>query len=350
MAFSEGKTTIVLGAGASCEAGLPIGRDLKSKIARLIDIRYEDGGYTRSSGSGEIADAFRIKLQADGGRDINPYLRACWRIRDAMPQAISIDNYLDAHAEDALTVVSGKLGIAQAILEAEKSSTLYVNRREGQEMINFGRVENTWFNKFVQLLAENCRVDDLSANLSNLNVVSFNYDRCFEHFLYFAIQNYYRVAAADVAGMLANLKVYHPYGRAGSLPWQRQETPIEFGATPNPKSLLDISAQIRTFTEGTDPDTSNIQAIRDSVAGCDRLIFLGFAFHPMNMQLLSSQGAGEVPKASYGTAFGLSQPDREIIEREVRILAGSEIGRVELRNDLTCSQLLDEYRRSLTSL
>ncbi|MEW8288594.1 MAG: hypothetical protein AB2697_21640, partial [Candidatus Thiodiazotropha endolucinida] len=43
MAFSEGKATIILGAGASCEAGLPVGRDLKSKIARLIDIRYEEG-------------------------------------------------------------------------------------------------------------------------------------------------------------------------------------------------------------------------------------------------------------------------------------------------------------------
>ena len=349
MAFSEGKTTIVLGAGASCEAGLPVGRDLKSKIARLIDIRYENG-YNRSSGSAEIDTAFRKSVQAEGGRDINPYLHACWKIRDAMPQAISIDNYLDAHAEDMNTVVAGKLGIAQSILEAEKSSTLFVNRRDGQDMINFARVENTWFNKFVQLLTENCRVDDLPNNLSNINVVSFNYDRCLEHFIYYAIQNYYRVNAADAAEILNNLSIYHPYGRVGSLPWQRQDTPIEFGAAPNPQNLLDISAQIRTFTEGTDPDTSNIELIRNSVSGCDRLIFLGFAFHPMNMSLLSSEGAKSVPKVSYGTALGLSKPDREIIEREVKNLAGSEIDRVELRNDLTCSQLLDEYRRSLTSL
>ncbi|MBI1424776.1 MAG: hypothetical protein GC149_15125 [Gammaproteobacteria bacterium] len=349
MAFSEGKTTIVLGAGASSEAGLPVGRDLKSKIARLIDIKYKDG-FSRTSGSREIDTAFRIKLQNENGRDLNPYLHACWRIRDAMPQAISIDNYLDAHANDELTVVAGKLGIAQSILEAEKSSSLYVNRREGREMINFDKVENTWYNKFVQLLTENCRVDDLSNNLANLTVISFNYDRCFEHFLYYAIQNYYRVNSTDAAKMLSSLSVYHPYGRVGSLPWQRQEIPIEFGADPHPQSLLDISAQIRTFTEGTNPDTSSIDLIRNSVAECDRLIFLGFAFHPMNMNLLSSEGAESAPKVSYGTALGLSNSDRDIVEREIKSLTGNDIKKVELRNDLTCSQLLDEYRRSLTSI
>ncbi len=328
---------------------MPIGRGLKSEIARLVDIRYEDG-YTRSSGSKEIEAAIQIKVQDKKEKDINPYLNACLRIRDAMPQAPSIDNYLDVHAEDVFTVASGKLGIAQAILEAEKSSTLYINHRESQKMINFGKVEDTWFNKFVQLLTENCRIDDLSQNLSNLSVISFNYDRCFEHFLYYAIQNYYGASASDTAELLTNLKVYHPYGRAGSLPWQEQETPIEFGGTPNPSSLLNISAEIRTFTEGTDPDTSNIQSIRGSVAECDRLIFLGFAFHPMNMELLSSQRkVGLAPKASYGTALGLSSSDLEIIEGEVRSLAGNKIDRVELRRHFTCSSLLDEYRRSLTS-
>lgn len=349
MAFSEGQTTIVLGAGASSEAGLPVGRDLKAQIARLIDIRYEDG-FNRSSGSGEIDAAFRLRAQVEGRRDINDYLKACWRIRDAMPQAISIDNYLDAHADDELTVVAGKLGIAQSILAAEKSSPLYVNRYEGREMIEFARLEDTWFNKFVQLLTENCRLDDLTDSLSRISVVSFNYDRCFEQFLYFAVRNYYRVEAKEAAEILSDLSVYHPYGRVGSLPWQREQTPIEFGSDPRPQNLLDISAQIRTFAEGTDPATSNIDLIRSSVVNCDRLIFLGFAFHPMNMNLLSSEGADHIPRVSYGTALGLSNPDRAIIEREVKGIVGGEIKSVELRNDLTCSQLLDEYRRSITTL
>ena len=250
-----------------------------------------------------------------------------------MPQAVSIDNYLDAHAYDRLTVTAGKLAIAQSILEAEKRSSLYIAQGRRGEMIDFGRMEETWFNKFVQLLTENCRASDLPTSLSNLTVISFNYDRCFEQFLYFALKNYYRLEDREITDLLNAFSVYHPYGRVGSLPWQRQQTPIEFGVDPTPQSLLAISTQIRTFTEGTDPQTSSIDAIRGAVASCDRLIFLGFAFHPMNMQLLSSTENESAPRASYGTALGLSKPDRIIVEREIKGLVGQDIETVELRND-----------------
>lgn len=348
MAFSEGNTTIVLGAGASSEVGLPVGSALKTRIASLLDITYEHG-FRRTTGSAEIDHAFRLIAQQSGSNDINPYLCASWRIRDGMPQAISIDNYLDAHVDDELMVLSGKLGIAQSILEVESSSSICLDRREAQSMLDFSRLTDTWYNKFVQLLTENLRAQDLSESLSNLTVISFNYDRCFEHFLYLALQNYYRIDADAAAEALSNLQIFHPYGSVGSLPWQRQELPVEYGSQIYSDTLIQISERIRTFTEGTDPESSEIIAIRRSVASCDRLIFLGFAYHPMNMELLSTNSETS-PTASYGTALGLSRPDCEILSREIRQLVGTEIERVELRNDLTCSELLDEYRRSLTKL
>ena len=348
MGFSEGNTTIVLGAGASSEVGLPVGQDLKNRIASLLNITYECGR-RRVTGSGEINAAFKLITQRDGTQDINPYLYACWKIRDGMPQAISIDNYLDAHNEDPLMVVSGKLGIAQSILEAEHCSSIYLNPGDRQKTLDFAQLENTWYNKFVQLLTESLRAGDLAESMQNLTVISFNYDRCFEHFLFLAIQNYYQISKQKAAEALQGLQIYHPYGRVGSLPWQNEQLPVEYGSQIHPVTLMQIADQIRTFTEGTDPKSSEIMAIRSSVADCDRLIFLGFAFHPMNMQLLASQSEN-APTASYGTALGLSRPDCDILHREISQLVGPEIERVELRNDLTCSQLLDEYRRSLTTL
>lgn len=348
MAFSEGKTTIVLGAGSSREVGLPVGKELKSQISDLLDIRYEHG-YNRISGSGAIDRAFRAITERQGARDINPFLEACWKIRDAMPQAISIDNYLDAHGEDYETLMAGKLGIVQSILHAERNSSLYLDPHSVPKMIDFQRHEDTWFNKFVQLLTENCRLEDLADSLCNVKIVSFNYDRCIEHFLYYAIQNYYRVSASDTAKVLKNLVVYHPYGRVGSLPWQNQDIAVEFGAEIRTDFLLSSSEKIRTFAEGTDSKSSNIDEIRYAVSNCDRLIFLGFAYHPMNMKLISSSAGSNVPRASYGTALGLSGSDCSIVENEIRALVGREIEKVQLRNDLTCSKLLDEYRRSLTS-
>ncbi len=347
MAFRNGKTTIVLGAGASKEAGLPTGQELKSMIADLVDIRYQYGT-ERISGSKEIDKAFRLLVKEAGKTDINPYLKSCLKIRDAMPQAISIDNYLDVHAKDEYTIISGKLAIAQAILVSEKSSSFYVDSRS-EQMIDFSSVEDTWFNKFVQILTENCPRESLVESLSNVSVISFNYDRCFEQFLYYAIKNYYQMKPQEVASTLRTLDIHHPYGRVGSLPWQNEETPIEFGANPQAKDLLETSAQIRTFNEGTDPEYSDISMIRESIVNCQRLIFLGFAYHPMNMELLGSEQDDNAPLASYGTAKGLSKPDCEIVEQEIKSIAGKKIGYVQLRNDLTCSQLLNEYKRSLYS-
>ena len=348
MAFSKGKTTIVLGAGASKEAGFPTGSELKVTIAELLNIRYDEFGDKLISGSREIDRAFRIMAHETGERNINYFLKACWQIRDAMPQSISIDNYLDVHADDIITIVAGKLAIAKAILSSEKSSSFYFDPRSNH-MIDFSHVENTWFNKFFQILTENCRLDSLSESLANVAVVSFNYDRCFEHFLFNAIQNYYRIKPQKAANILNALSIYHPYGRVGSLPWQKQEIPVEFGAEPNPRSLIHISQQIRTFTEGTDPKSSSIVGIRDSIVHCQRLIFLGFAYHPMNMELLGSKQNDFAPKVSFGTAKGLSTPDCKIVESDIRSIVGKEIISVQLRNDLTCSKLLEEYWRSLTT-
>ena len=37
------KTTIVVGAGASAELGMPVGSELKKTIATKLDIRFSDG-------------------------------------------------------------------------------------------------------------------------------------------------------------------------------------------------------------------------------------------------------------------------------------------------------------------
>jgi hypothetical protein len=99
------KTVFVLGAGASKELRLPTGDELKTSIAKDLDIRFEHFS-SKVSGSDEITEAFRVLAKAEPAqRDINSYLHASWRIRDAMPQAISIDNFLDAHSDDPLRKV-----------------------------------------------------------------------------------------------------------------------------------------------------------------------------------------------------------------------------------------------------
>ncbi|MCP4585501.1 hypothetical protein, partial [Pseudoalteromonas sp.] len=117
-------TVFVIGAGASKEANLPTGRELKDKISRLLDIRFD---YRQQKhGDYLVVNALRELVKGEDGRsdDINPYIHEAWHIRDALPQAISIDNFIDSQRGNEKIAICGKLAIVRSILEAEKNSIL----------------------------------------------------------------------------------------------------------------------------------------------------------------------------------------------------------------------------------
>src|SRR5690606_986280 len=110
------------------------------------------------SGDPLISDALRIAAQNEqpSSRDINPYLHEAWHIRDAIPQAISIDNFLDAHQGNARLERCGKLAVVRSILEGERNSLLYVDPRGRDRHPNYTALGDTWYNSFFPLLTENC--------------------------------------------------------------------------------------------------------------------------------------------------------------------------------------------------
>lgn len=61
---SAKKTVVIVGAGASREAGLPIGSELKKEIAKALDIRCEDRS-RMVSGDNCMFQAFLEKVSND---------------------------------------------------------------------------------------------------------------------------------------------------------------------------------------------------------------------------------------------------------------------------------------------
>jgi len=343
---------LVVGAGASSEARLPVGAELKVQIARSLNIQYPDG-FRMTTGDAKINEAFRILAAQVNPRhpDINPYLRAAWRIHDAMPQAMSIDNFIDSHKEDVLVAQCGKLAITRCILRAEAQSLLYVNPSNIYNKVDFASVGTTWFSSVFQLLTESCQRNALAQRLSRVSIVCFNYDRCIEHYLHSSLQNYYGLSPQEAAEALSNLTIYHPYGTVGSLPWQNQRPALGFGADPSAQTLVCLSNELRTFSEGTDSQTSDIDQIRVTVASADRLVFLGFAYHRLNMDLLLKvleDGEQARQTKVFGTAHGISTADVEDICAELVNRGGISVDRTHLRNDLTCAGLIREYWRLLS--
>lgn len=344
------KTTIVLGAGASNECKLPTGYELKHAIVSMLDIQFEDG-YRQISGDTLLVQSLRILGERSNPqfKDINPYLDAAHQISIAMPQAISIDNFLDVRQEDSMLVLCGKMAIVRSILAAERNSMLFYRDMEGQRGPKYGELEATWFNSIFQLLTENCSVGRLPERLSSITFVVFNYDRCVEHYLFNAFQNYYGISASDAATLLGMIDFFHPYGTVDSLPWQGKLHPAEFGANPNPGMLLDLTGQIKTFCEGTDPESSRIAEIRNRFFMSQIVVWLGFAFHRLNLALLHGEGMrgdNDYDVKYFGTAKGISKSDVDIIKATLCDRHSARWENVFL-DDVTCYQLFKDYWRSL---
>lgn len=341
-------TTFIVGAGASKEVNLPTGYELKRDIARLLDIRFDH--CDQKSGDHLITDALRHLVRtSDGGNgDINPYLYEAWHIRDALPLAISIDNFIDSQRGNENIALCGKLAITRAILEAEKNSLLFFESERRDSGLDYSSLEETWYLSFFQLLTKNCEKNNLVKRFRAVTLIIFNYDRCIEHFMFNALKNYYRVNDQEAAEIVGSLNVYHPYGSVGTLPWQPGVGGISFGEAPRPETLLACSEKIRTFTEGTNPEESEILAIRQHMREAKRVVFIGFAFHWLNMQLISPNGydEGHEPPRCFATTLGISESDKGVIQNQISNLYKDNLN-TQMAN-VKCSEFFSEFWRSLS--
>ena len=341
------KTVYVVGAGASYEANLPTGKELKEVLANLLNIKFELN--TQVSGDFDIQQALRQFTKEDPTlKLLNSYLHECRHISANMPLASSIDNFLDTEKENEKLALCGKLAIIKSILKAENNSLLYIDRYKNHAF-NFSTLENTWYLSFFRTLTENCNTEDLSQRFRDITLIIFNYDRCIEHFLLFALMSYYRLNENSAAEIINNLKIIHPYGTAGSLRWQDHAgtVAVEFGGELNVNQLIEYAQGIRTFTEGA--HSAYMDQLRHSMQNTDRLVFLGFAFHRLNMKLLGGEGMDRYENPSnvngYATAYETSKSDQESIRNSIGYLYSNSVS-TNIENT-TCAQLFNDYSRSL---
>lgn len=249
------------------------------------------------------------------------------------------------HKENKEIEICSKLAITRSILDAERKSRLWFDSAR-ERRPDLKKMNSTWHNSFLRLITEDCRIGDLAGRLDSITLIVFNYDRCIEHFLYHSFQNVFGIGEGEAAELVQGIKIYHPYGVVGQLPWQRGAQTIEFGAEPNPGQLLSLVDQIKTFTEGVDPKSSEISIIRQRISEAEILVFLGFAFHRLNMQLISPDGESNATADCYATALNESDSNREVIEENIRRFCKKGFGRLRLDN-LTCFKLFEQYWRNL---
>jgi hypothetical protein len=220
---------------------------------------------------------------------------------------------------------------------------------------DFSPVSNGWISRLFQMLTENVAISEIEQVFENLALIVFNYDRCLEAYIPRALQQYYGIAQSDAERLLSKLTIIHPYGVAGGIDRNGRLT-VPFGSTQ--VNLLETAQGIRTFSEGiADPKmASDIQA---TMHDAHTLVFLGFSFHPLNLELLEADTPNL--RRIFATTHGLSKSAVATVEQTLlqtydkiepgRILLqhdGRQLDELELEN-LTAYDFCSQYFRSLSS-
>jgi len=319
------RTTLIVGAGASHEYGLPLGLVLKKSIMGALDFTAP------VPGDPQLIQALQLELPqvagslAEAGTEFS---------RRAFAYN-SIDDALHAFSHDEKIVEIGKMAIASQILAGERNSKLA--DRGGEGVARISRIAG-WLSRFFSLAVGGLKRTEIEGAFSNVKIINFNYDRCIEYYLYNAIvaSGVSEETAKKTVVDLDSNRMIRPYGSLGPLPWQGKGG-TDFGFYNRNIHLL--SRNLRTFTETLD---NNVTAgISTFLETSDVVIFLGFGFAPPNMRIMQVRENVYGGQDVFATACKIDSDNfahlREQIRRSLRKL---DVSGIELV-DLTCTEMLD---------
>ena len=313
------KTVLILGAGASAPYGYPIGRGLRQSILKLSS--NEGANLTRLAG-------LRASYSESRGDELDVFVEAFRKSQNE-----SIDAFL-AHRPKFENI--GKRAIAAVLLDVENWDSLF--RYEP---------EDHWYQYLLRYIAEEPWSE---VDLSNLAIVTFNYDRSLEHYLLGVFIERSGKNREEVAGKLKQLEIVHVYGSLGS-PLPEIEDPVDkFGGGVSEERVLHAAECIRVIPEGRNEDESLVRA-RSLLQGADRIAFLGFGFDKTNLLRLDAQktckmrldrGGGILQRPIMATCVGLTNAERKAAFRSTAGLVSKESIIDLLFFDANCTTMLRE--------
>lgn len=338
----KSQTVFIVGAGASKEVKLPIGKELTLKIANLLQTEKREGRtYLSNSKFNEIIR----EISRNSGESNSCYYQAAQSISQGMILTNSIDEFLNTHQNNKNIAAVGKAAIVTAILNAERHSYLFLNFEDSEDLqsrvFTNSLIQQTWYARLFDMLTRGGELTDFVERLKNITFIVFNYDRCIEHFFLHGMITYFGIDLVKATSILdESLIILHPYGTIG------KTNDVNYGnESIHPSRYVEISKNLKTFTEGV-RDDNELQQIKTKILESGILVFLGFGYHSLNMKLLELEQEGPSKKI-YGTVYNRSGSDCLIIKESIiNALKLPQNQVCDLLNG-SCCNLFEEYSLSL---
>ena len=255
------QTVLILGAGASMHLAFPSGRQLVTLVVDGL--------------ANEASDLVRL-LRVCGFQP-----RMIYAFRDALQRSgrPSVDVFLE-HRPEFLPL--GKTAIAALLTPFESEASLFA-------------AVPSWYSYLFAHLGPS--LDDVKQ--SKLSVVTFNYDRSFEHHLFTALQNAFNLPTSEVpkhvdhgtsaSKFLHAIPVVHVYGKLGSLPYVGGENARPYEPPPTDELAgvaVTIRDSIKIMHEGGGGDNLALGRAAQLVGEADVICFLGFGYLEENLKRL----------------------------------------------------------------
>lgn len=278
----ERSTVLILGAGASKPYGFPLGRELLFKIRTELDPA--------------VPSPLREKLLK---QYIDPYHIGDFHRELTYADTLSVDAFLELRQE---FLEVGKLAMTFSLIECEEEKTTLFDKRLD---------EPHWYQYLLEELVTPS-IDDLTEN--KLSIITFNYDRSIDHYLFKAIQSRYKKSDEECARILDKIPIIHVHGRLGALPWQAESgRPYSSMCNQNVKK---VSEQIKVITEDIYPSPDFEKALH-LMNKAVKIMFLGFGYHEANLRRLQVNEFKN--KVFVGTSYGLARTRRRNISSKWKI-------------------------------
>lgn len=266
--------TLILGAGASAHLQFPTGEKLHNEIVETAN----------AIGTQEL---FNTGIELKEVREFGDALRRSG--------VLSVDAFLQTRRE---YLEVGKFLIARQLIKVEHEPTLHQ-----------GGSENWYFYLYNKLCGSNGCFEDLEQN--QLKIVTFNYDRSLEQFLFVSLLNRFNKPINEIAQAIERLGIYHVHGKLGNLPWQGGQYTRAYNGSISPQIIAKAAEGIHLIHDEI-PDLGVIQKI---IAGSKEIHFLGLGYHELNMRRLGFPMKSP-PSTMSGTSRGLTVHEAELIQKE----------------------------------
>lgn len=270
-------TVFVLGAGASKPFGYPTGLELKQKI---IDALAD-----RSSPASKLLEGPSLFSY----EDISKFQKALFQ-----SSANSIDEFLEnwPSYQDM-----GKRVITQVLFDCEDENSIFATP--------------DWYDHLFRALKSGSSFEGFAEN--KLSVITFNYDRSLEYYLYTSLKNFFNKTGEEAAKIMNALPIIHVYGQIGYLPWQNKTSERTYG-NKDQRYLVESSSLIKILHEEGDIEKAeSLKKARDLLEAAEKVYFLGFGYHTANLDRLRIKILDNSSKQIYGTALGLTDRERNRI-------------------------------------